>query len=481
MPGESSEVNWVMRKLQEKGPIERAYVLGRKLGQPGQYGYAQMATHRETGEVRAVKVIPKTRFQKSQSHLTRFRAEYEMMVALQHPNIIRAFEAFEDRQNFYIVMEYCSGHELFDRIQEKKRYSERDASVVIRQIVSGLEYLHRHKIAHCDLKPDNFLFTREDSEDLKIIDFGMSKFTQSRRYEKSVVGTMFYIAPEVFQQHYTFHCDMWSIGVVMFIMLFGFPPFHGSNDAVTQRRILAGFRPEVRSGYGAFFPASIPVSSQAKDLIRRLLDSDPALRLTATECLQHPWLRDPSQNNDTPLAASVMTNLGNFQSSCRFKHVVLSALSSALDDQDVDDLKKAFTEFDVDGDGTITADELKQVLSRSMGSENKQLENTVRALLALDVDGDGNISYEELVMASVQKKLAAKEERLVNVFTALDMDGDGKVTAEEIEAALGGFMEDSEDIAAMIREIDTDGDGSIDYDEFVQMFIGKEAADTGLV
>jgi len=474
---EKTAVKWV---IGETAPIERTYALGQRLGQPGQYGYAQKATHRETGEVRAVKVIPKTRFQNSQSHLTRFRAEFEMMVSLDHPNIIKAYESFEDRINFYIVMEYCSGGELFDRIQEKKRYSERDASVVIRQIVAGLQYLHEHKIAHCDLKPDNFLFTASDSEDLKIIDFGMSKFTQARSYMKSVVGTMFYIAPEVFQQHYTFHCDMWSVGVVMFIMLFGFPPFHGSNDSVTQRRILAGFRPEVRSGYGAFFPSTIPVSQHAMDLIRRLLDSDPALRLTATECLEHPWLRDPSQNSSTPLAASVMTNLGNFQSSCRFKHVVLSALSSALDDQDVDDLKKAFVEFDVDGDGTITADELKQVLAKSMGTNNTELEQTVRSLLALDVDGDGNISYEELVMASVQKKLAAKEERLVNVFTALDQNGDGKVTAEEIEAALSGFMEDSDDIAAMIREIDTDGDGSIDYDEFVQMFMNTEAQQAGL-
>jgi calcium-dependent protein kinase len=297
---------------------------------------------------------------------------------------------------------------------------------------------------------------------------------------KNVVGTMFYIAPEVFQQHYTYHCDMWSIGVVMFIMLFGFPPFHGSNDQVTQRRILAGFRPEVRNGYGAFFPASIPVSHEAMDLIRRLLDSDPALRLSAAEALEHPWLRDPTLNSGTPLATATLTNLGNFQSSCRFKQVVLSALSSALDDSDIDDLQKAFKEFDIDGDGTLTADELKEVLAKSVG-DNEKLERHVNALLALDVDGDGAISYDELVMASVQKKLAAKEERLVNVFTALDVNGDGKVTPEEIEQVLSGFMDDTDDIIQMIREVDTDGDGAIDYDEFVTMFMDNQATQRGLL
>lgn len=221
------------------------------------------------------------------------------------------------------------------------------------------------------------------------------------------------------------------------------------------------------------------MSPQARDLIRRLLDSDPALRLTAGEALDHPWLRFPQQNSDVPLAASTLTNLGNFQSSCRFKQIVLSALSSALDDQDIEDLKAAFIEFDTDGDGTLTAAELKEVLQKTTGSR-EELESKVNALLALDVDGDGAISYDELVMATLQKKLSAKEERLFNVFSALDINGDGKITADEIEQALSGFMDVGEDIAKMINEVDKDGDGEIDYDEFVEMFIGKEANDKGL-
>lgn len=272
---------------------------------------------------------------------------------------------------------------------------------------------------------------------------------------------------------------MWSVGVVMFIMLFGFPPFHGNDDRMTQRRILAGFHPEVRNGYGAFFPAAIPVSAEAKDLIRRLLDTDPALRLSAAEALEHTWLRDPSQVDDTPLGAQVMTNLVTFQSSCKFKQVVLSALSSALDEKDLDDLKRAFLECDLDGDGEITAAELKQVLQESSGS-NSELEAHVKAILALDVDGDGKISYNELVMNTVQKKLSAKEDRLFNVFQALDLNGDGKVTSDEIEQTLTGFIDSDTSIAELIREVDTDGNGSIDYDEFVSMFMSVEASKAGI-
>lgn len=288
-----------------------------------------------------------------------------------------------------------------------------------------------------------------------------------------MVGTLFYIAPEVFKEHYTYHCDMWSVGVVMFIMLFGFPPFHGETDRQTQDKIMEGFYPEVRYGYGAHFPAAIPVSQEAKDLLRRLLDTDPALRLSASEALEHAWLHHESSLDTRPLSTVMMTNLAQFQSKCKFKEVVLAALSSAMDQQDLDDLKDAFAEFDVDGDGCLTAAEMKHVLRKS-ANNNTELEDQVKAILSLDVDGDGTISYDELVLACVSKKLAAKEDRLLNVFQALDLNGDGKVTADEIEEALEGFYEEGTDIQALISEIDADGDGTIDYDEFVSMFMEKE-------
>ena len=162
---------WVLQA--PTGSIQEQYTFGKKLGEGG-YGYAQLCTHIQSGEVRAVKVLPKRIV--TQAQCDSMREEYEFMRSLDHPNIIKAFDAFETVENFYMVMEYCAGGELFARITEKKRYSERDAAAVMTQILEGIGYLHDNKIAHCDLKPDNFLFmTADEDAKLKIIDFGMSK------------------------------------------------------------------------------------------------------------------------------------------------------------------------------------------------------------------------------------------------------------------------------------------------------------------
>lgn len=260
----------------------------------------------------------------------------------------------------------------------------------------------------------------------------------------------------------------------MFIMLFGFPPFHGHDDTITQQKIEAGFDPRVKNGYGAWFPATIPVSDPAKDLIKKLLETDPALRLTASEALEHEWLRDPSANNAEAIP-SVLANLANFTASCRFKNAVLSALSSAMDESDAADLKRNFTAMDLNGDGVITVDELKTALSSSIGA-NPEMAQTIQQLITMgDVDGDGALSYEELVMAFQAKKLAAKEERLYNVFQGLDLNRDGYLSPDEIILSLADFMteQDQEQIHELIREVDTNGDGHIDYHEFVQIFMTK--------
>jgi calcium-dependent protein kinase len=262
----------------------------------------------------------------------------------------------------------------------------------------------------------------------------------------------------------------------MFVMLFGFPPFAPgeSSESLIREQIQAGFDPNVRPGYGAWFPERIPVSASAMDLIRRLLEMDTALRLTATEALEHEWLRDPDSNDQTHIPV-VLQNLTQFTGATRFRTAVLSALSSALDEQDANELKQHFRALDLDGDGVITADELKQAMSGSL-AQIPNMEATIQTLLAMgDVDGDGCLSYEELVMASVAKKLAAKEERLVNVFRYLDENMDGFLTADEIVRGLSDFLseEDQQQIHELIEEVDENGDGCIDYHEFVAIFMQK--------
>ncbi len=214
--------------------IWTVYKQGRDIGQPGQFGRACVVTHLATGQERAVKIISKSKFSQPADrklHFAELRTEIEIMQNLKHDNIIQLFEAFENATELYIVMEVCTGGELFDRIkaQPDGAYSEKDAVGVLRQIARGLQYLHSNKVAHFDLKPDNLIFVSSAKESpLKIIDFGMARHVKRRHFFKSLRGTPYYIAPEVLKGHYTEHADMWSFGVLMFVMLFGYPPFYSN-------------------------------------------------------------------------------------------------------------------------------------------------------------------------------------------------------------------------------------------------------------
>jgi calcium-dependent protein kinase len=457
------------------GPPTRAltdyYILGPKVGTPGGYGYAQLVTLLSTGEKRIAKVIAKGDARKNQQ----LAHEYFIQCQLDHKNIIKTYECFEDAQKFYIIMQYCAGGELFARIEKRNRnvrYTEREAAFILRQIVEGVQYLHNeHKIAHCDLKPDNFLFLGSGDGDLKVIDFGMSRHYAARARMNSKVGTPYYMAPEIHRQTYTYHCDMWSIGVVMFLLHFGFPPFHG-NDREIERKIQAGFDPVVKPGYGPWFPAVIPVSAEAKDLMKKLLEMDPAVRISATEALSHPWLRNPDNNNNVNLA-NVIENLKHFRTQSRLKHVVLRALvEGGLDEGESARLQAAFSLLDAKNDGFIDESEFKeaQANSNNLTQDAKDLLRTI-ADMAIDLSTGDRVLYVELVEAEVAKKLSLKEDRLDNLFKIIDFDNDGKLTANDIKLAFGNFLQPDDDVNFLIREVDRNHDGFIDYEEFVALFI----------
>jgi len=455
----------------ETKPLASKYEVGKKIGLDGQFGYAMIVTDKKTGEKRVVKVINKARFNSAQ--YPEFKKEIELLRSLDHPSIVKGYDAFEDKSSLYIVMEYCGGGELFDRITSRKRYSEKDAQPILRQILSGVKYLHDKKIAHLDLKPDNLLFlTPADDSPIKIIDFGLSQFGKHRQYMTKFAGTSYYIAPEVLAGKYSFHADIWSMGVISFILLFGFPPFHGDNDATIHAGIRKGFQPVTKPGYGPWFPSSMQVSDSAKDLLTKMLTFDQAKRITADEVLAHPWMTG-EKASEHPLS-HVTDQLKNFLATSRFKAnllITMGALGDMLSDEEMVELNKSFKSLDKNGDGKISLGELKDALSKYGDKEGKEAQFLQKLIKSSDLDGDGALSYEELVAASVNRKLIAKEERLWNLFCKLDQNGDRKVSPREIAEHLGKSGKEAED---MIREIDKNGDGLVDYEEFLGMWMEKE-------
>jgi len=260
------------------------YILGELIGQGAFSRVFKSARKEDPAAVFAIKCIQKSILQGED--LILLKREVENLKKMDHPNIIKLYEVFEDEQNFYLVMEFVNGKELFEKIIDRGNYSERDASNITRQIVSAIGYLHSMGIAHRDLKPENLLSTGDGMNELiKVADFGLSKDFDKDKLSTSC-GSPGYVAPEVLMcDTYDKSVDMWSIGVILYILLCGYPPFYADTDPALFKKIMAVEYDFNGEGWST-------VSDQAKDLIKHLLVQDPKNRYTAEQVLNHPWIKD---------------------------------------------------------------------------------------------------------------------------------------------------------------------------------------------
>jgi calcium/calmodulin-dependent protein kinase I len=295
-----------------KTEFEKRYKVGKLLG-TGNFAEVKLATKRDTNKRVAVKIIDKTRVEGKEGML---ESELNIMKKAQHPNIVGLLDDFDTVDKLYLVLELVEGGELFDRIVNKGSFTERDASRITRQMSSAVGYLHSLDIVHRDLKPENLLFRTEDPDsDIMVADFGLSKLINDDMALETACGTPNYVAPEILEQKgYGKAVDMWSVGIITYIMLCGYPPFHHDNDTVLFKKIMSG----VFQFDQAYWSA---VSDSAKDLISKLLVVDPKKRLTAEQVLEHPWVSGKTAA-DTSLD-SVATRLSEYRSARgRFKKAV---------------------------------------------------------------------------------------------------------------------------------------------------------------
>lgn len=403
------------------------------------------------------------------------------MKMMDHPNIIKLFESFEDHRNIYLIMELCVGGELFDRIIESGHFMESQAAVVMQHIFRAIYYMHEIHVCHRDLKPENFLFTTKEPLDkaaLKIIDFGLAKQFSTGMVLTTKAGTPYYVAPQVLSGKYDHTADLWSCGVIMYVVLCGYPPFYGETDADVLEK--------VRLGSFAFNTQDWKnVSEDAKNLIRMLLKMNPKERFTAEQCLSHIWVKNKAPKaKDVPLNTSMLDNLKSFRSQNKLKKAALHVIASQMSENQIKGLRDIFIALDDNGDGQLTVAEMQKGLQQAgfeeIPSDLKQIMEQV------DSDGSGVIDYTEFLAATLDRQMYQKEDVCWAAFRVFDRDGDGKISKEEMALVLGdGDVRDvlSHDIAELLKEIDANGDGEIDFQEFMEMMKcdkakGKCQADT---
>ena len=422
---------------QHSGSITEDYIIdeSQPLG-TGMTCTVKKITHRHTGKQYALKAIRLNRLQ--QDKIDDLRREIEIMKALDHPNIIKLYQTFEDHSYIYMVMELCTGGELFDRLADQPgaKFTEVKAADLVSKMLSSLNYIHLRRVCHRDLKLENFIFENESPDaEIKLIDFGLSKVYLDGTVMHNVLGTSYYVAPEVLAGSYGMECDLWGLGVLAYMMLSGQAPFSGDEDKDILKL--------VKIGKYDFLPKSAwkKVSAKAQDFITKLLVLDPAKRMTSQEALQHPWIVEhrerkveaTGQDSDE-LAGEVYSSLQSYRKFAKLKRAALIAIAYTLSQDDIEASRTQFEQLDVAKNGFITLDQLREVLQH----QNVSDEEIEKMFNDIDQDHSGTIDYSEFIAAAMQKRVYLDEERLHDAFHKLDVDGTGFLTAEGLTKILGG-------------------------------------------
>jgi len=436
------------------------YEIIKQLGKGG-YGKVYEVKNKKTGEIRACKHLSKL----SIKNVAKFELEINILIKTDHPNIIKLYEIFESQRSLYLVMEECKGGEVFDRIidhiQRKEMYSEKDAATIFQQLMCSVEYCHNHCICHRDLKPENLLYLNEGEEEgnpIKIIDFGLSQIFKNRRLSTKV-GTAYYVSPEILKGDYTEKCDIWSAGVILYILLSGDPPFNGPDDSSIYAKI---------ANLKFTFPEKKwkNVSNEAKDLICHMICPEED-RYNAKQVLEHPWLKNASNK---PLSEFQFDPkfLFQYMNSNYLKKLSLLFIASRLEDNEIKDLKDIFYAFDQDKDGQISLKELQDGFLQ-LKSTHLPEEDILNLFKSIDVDKNFRIDYTEFLAATISEKNYLKRERLFEAFCMLDKDNNGKITKEELMEVLKTEKSQEKEIEKYIKIADINGDGIIDYTEFLKL------------
>lgn len=471
----------------EGHPSEK-YNMTDRIGE-GTFGSVRKGEHKVTKQIRAIKAVPKQLVEEADMW-----QEIEIMRKIDHPHCVKLFETFEDELHVFMIFELCKGGELFDRLLEEGNFSERQASRVMKQILGAISYLHHHRICHRDLKPENFLLLTDkeaDNAHVKIIDFGTAKEFGPNKPMKTKICTLHYVAPEILTKKevaYTERCDVWSLGVIMYLMLSGSPPFYGDTDIAVLKKI--------RNGSYKWRPASAwaCVSQDAKDLIGKMLVVNPNDRFTGQEAYENRWIQEQAPEKAGGFDEKTIRSMRQFRAQNRLKKVALQMIAQQLSDDSVEDLRSLFASLDKTGMGMVKVKDIEKSLESSDQLGDKK-EEMMRVLWEMD-HGSGEVNYTHFLAATLDRQRYLQEEACRAAFDIFDLDGNGNISRDEmaqvlkgegltpedggldsqgLQAAVGSALNvNYAEIEKIIEENDTDGDGEISFPEFMAMMAKQQ-------
>jgi len=432
--------------------ITDAYNLEKVIGKGG-FGVVRKAHMKDcAGITRAIKEVRK---RDMRSNLA-VRKEASILQSLDHPCICRLFETFEDEKNIYLVLEFIEGKELFQEViasLKDNRFDEPRYAAIMGRVFGALHYLHRHAVLHRDLKPENIMVcqpSRDSSRpNIKIIDFGLAVLTEtSKSYSSNTQeGTHAYLAPEAMTEgKFTFASDMWSAGIIIFVIFQGrFPDCWEVQIAVQSVR-----------------------SDKARNLLQSLLQADPRQRPTAADAMRHPWVRDagslpPNSSQQCDLSNSVQSFVEFYQSD-KLQRAALTAVASQITGDQIDAMWDQFRLVDTEGNGVITKDDLTRAFEAAPPDHVKDITTWAEALFEeLDSDGLGKLEFTEWVAAALRSSSEISDSAMLAAFRSIDVDNTGNISLNNLSRVIRVSNEELEDIMA---RADLNGDGVIDFEDF---------------
>ena len=468
------QVNQEQLIIQEKGNPSKKYKPIQLIGS-GSFGSVYEAKNTIFQNTVALKVIKKD--PNNELDEQEIRNEIDILKKLSHPNIVKIYEFYISNSHYYIVTEFCKDGELFSYI--KNKYSENQLAVLFYQVFSGLWYLHDHKILHRDIKLENIMISKKEKDNVtgeelfwaKIIDFGTAKIFEKNKKERDVVGSSYYIAPEVLKQNYNEKCDTWSVGVILYMMLVGRAPFDGKDDEEIICKINSG-------EYNSKEPRLLKHSPEVRDLVKKLLQKDTNKRYSAQEALNHPWFqkfggRSLFSNFKREEIEPYINNLFNYSFNSKIQQLVIAFLVHNLPNNDSSiNILKLFRYFNKSGNCKLTKEELMNGLYDYR--DKNEVDKVVDHLFTLlDGDNNGYIEFDEFLRACIDKKIILTTTYLKYAFKFLDKEKTGTLNTQKIIKAF--VLNPNKLLEAVfnntLNSVDHDGDGIINFEEFKELML----------